>query len=208
MNFFDFDHPIMRFLSRVCDLLILNVLFLFTCLPIITIGASLCSLYYVSMKLVQGEDGNVVKNYFHSFVENFRQSTILWLGCVGLIFVFGYDYLILSSQNTTLFQVLRIAFFIVVLLCALCFLYLWPITAHYICSLRQIVKNSFFLSIGFLPQSLLMLAVYGVLCYFSFRSSLVFGMVLTLSACLLFSLSAYLSSHFFLKAFQKSSKQK
>ena len=47
-SFFNMDSPVMRFLSRLCDLMILNILCLICCIPIVTIGASITSLYPVT----------------------------------------------------------------------------------------------------------------------------------------------------------------
>ena len=40
MSFFNLDSPVMRFLTKVADLIILNILFLICCIPIVTIGAA------------------------------------------------------------------------------------------------------------------------------------------------------------------------
>ena len=39
---FSLDSPLMQFLTRACDLIITNILFLFSCIPIFTIGAAIC----------------------------------------------------------------------------------------------------------------------------------------------------------------------
>ena len=39
MSFFNLDSPVMRFLTKVADLIILNILFLICCIPIVTIGS-------------------------------------------------------------------------------------------------------------------------------------------------------------------------
>ena len=48
MKFFNYDSPIMQFLTRLTDLFILNFLFLICSIPIITIGASATALYSVT----------------------------------------------------------------------------------------------------------------------------------------------------------------
>lgn len=53
-GFFNMDSPVMRFLSRVCDLMILNFMCLICCIPIVTIGASVTALYSVTLKMVRG----------------------------------------------------------------------------------------------------------------------------------------------------------
>ena len=80
MKFFNMDSPLMRFMTKVADLMILNFLFIVTSLPVVTMGAAWTALYYVTMKMVKDEEGAIVKAYFHSFRQNFRQATVLWLG--------------------------------------------------------------------------------------------------------------------------------
>ncbi len=46
-GFFSLDSKFMQVMSRVADLIILNVIYLVTCLPVITIGAASTALYTV-----------------------------------------------------------------------------------------------------------------------------------------------------------------
>ena len=85
---FDMDSPVMRFLSRMADLMIMNLVVTICCIPIVTIGASITAMHYVMLKLVRGEDGYIVKDFFKSFKQNFKQSTIIWLIMCVFIFVF------------------------------------------------------------------------------------------------------------------------
>ena len=50
---FSLENPFMQFLSKVCDMLILNVVFIFSCVPLFTIGASLSALNTIALKLVR-----------------------------------------------------------------------------------------------------------------------------------------------------------
>ena len=54
MKLFDIDSPLGQLLTKITDLLILNLCFLICCLPIFTIGASLTALY--SITLTQSND--------------------------------------------------------------------------------------------------------------------------------------------------------
>ena len=42
---FNYDNPVWRFIGKLGDLIILNVLWLITSIPIVTIGASTTALY-------------------------------------------------------------------------------------------------------------------------------------------------------------------
>ena len=54
---FNLDSPIMVFLGKVGDLIWLNVLTMICCIPIVTVGASITALHYVSIKMVRNEEG-------------------------------------------------------------------------------------------------------------------------------------------------------
>ena len=69
----------MRYLNRFADLMILNLLFLLTSIPIFTIGASLTALYSVCFHLGTDREGSTFRDYFAAFKENFRQATALFL---------------------------------------------------------------------------------------------------------------------------------
>ena len=78
-KFFDMDSPVMRVLNRVGDLMIMNFLMILCCIPVITAGAAFTAMHYVLLKIVRGEEGYLIKGFFKSFKENFKQATILWL---------------------------------------------------------------------------------------------------------------------------------
>ena len=64
---FNIDNPIMQFISKIFDLVLLNLLFILFSIPVITAGASLSALYYVSLKILRGEDPYIWQNFFQSF---------------------------------------------------------------------------------------------------------------------------------------------
>ena len=54
-NFFGYDGPIFRFITRVVELIELNIITIIFCLPIITIGASLTAANYAVIKMYRRE---------------------------------------------------------------------------------------------------------------------------------------------------------
>ena len=43
-------NPVLDFINTLCNFVALNLVFLITCLPVITIGTALSSLYYVTLR--------------------------------------------------------------------------------------------------------------------------------------------------------------
>ena len=85
------------FMGRIGDLIILNVLFIITSIPIVTIGASFTALYQVILKLYDKEEKEtiVVRSYIRSFKEHFKRSTLIWLVLliVGALLIFDVLYI-------------------------------------------------------------------------------------------------------------------
>ncbi len=74
---FNLDAPIWVFMGEVADIIILGLLWWIGCLGIITMGSSTTALYYVLGKKMRKEPTYVVKDFFKSFKQNFRQSVPL-----------------------------------------------------------------------------------------------------------------------------------
>ena len=84
MNIFEEGSPFQRFLNKMTDLLILNVITALMCIPVIPAGAALTAMHYVLLKMVRGEEGYIIKSFFRSFKREFVQATILWILYVAL----------------------------------------------------------------------------------------------------------------------------
>ncbi|MDO5400800.1 MAG: YesL family protein [Eubacteriales bacterium] len=82
------DTPLARVLSKLGDLLVLNLLCLFCALPVITAGASLSALYGVLFRQEREGQAHLVRDFFRAFRQNFLQATALE-AMVALIAVFG-----------------------------------------------------------------------------------------------------------------------
>lgn len=91
MRIFNAESPLMEGLSKVADLVILNLLVLLCCIPVITAGAALTGMHYVLLKMARDEEGYIVRSYFKSFKENFLQATGMWLIFLVLLSVFILD---------------------------------------------------------------------------------------------------------------------
>lgn len=74
-----FDRPFWRFFSALGDFFLLNIYWLFTSLPLVTIGVSTSALFYVCLKKRRHEEGNLWQMYKKSFLENLKQGTFIWL---------------------------------------------------------------------------------------------------------------------------------
>ena len=56
MKIFAIDSPLMNILSKIADLMILNLITLVMCIPIVTAGASFTAMHYCCLKLARGHE--------------------------------------------------------------------------------------------------------------------------------------------------------
>lgn len=202
-RFLNPDNPVMEFIAKIFDLVILNLIFIFSCVPIITIGASTSALSYVTLKMVRGEDPYIWRNFWKSFRQNFKQGTLVWIFSI-LIFIFlGMDFYIINSQNTSLFAVVRILLWIVCAVALSVFLYVFPVISHFVCTTKQALKNALLMTFGHLPYTLMMLALAGLLLFLCSSSSKLFAMIVVLSGICGFSVVSFVYSIMFDRIFQK-----
>lgn len=156
MALFNINSGFWRFVNRALDVLLLNLLWLLFSLPIITIGASTCAAFYVTMKMVDEEEGYVARMFVKAFKENFKQGTIMWLFTAPCIYA---DYLIwqlvIKADDINFIIILGAILYTAVI--ALVILYSYPLIARYKNSLRNIVKNAFGVSMLYFKKTILIL---------------------------------------------------
>ena len=167
-NFFDPDGSIMKALSRVADLAILNVLWLICSLPIVTMGAATTALISVTLKMTDDKEGYLFRSYFKAFKRNFKQSTIGWLIILVALLILGADYYIMCQWDSQL----RYGMITVIILAALILLfvglYIFPLIAKFENTIGEYFKNALFMSIRHLPYTALLVVIFGIQVYADF----------------------------------------
>lgn len=65
-------------MNKVADLCILNIICLVCCIPIVTAGASITAMYYVTLKMVRNEEAYIVRSFLNllKIISNRRQLLI------------------------------------------------------------------------------------------------------------------------------------
>lgn len=187
-RFFDMDNPVLRFLSRMADLMILNILALLLCIPVVTAGASLTAMLYVELKWVRKQEGYTVRPFFQQFKANFKQATGEWLLMllVGLILYMDISMFRNTEEGTFPFalQVIVVVVGIVLYLMAQ---WIFPLQCHFENTVKQTLQNSALMAIANFPRTLGMGAVWIASVLLLFVSLTILPPILPISA--LFGLS-------------------
>lgn len=200
MKLFNLDSPFMQFLTMVGNLMIVNILTIMLCIPILTAGDAITAMYYVTIKMARGDDPYIVKSYFKSFKENFRQATILWVMVLVAAFVLVTDCRIVFTGMTGDFVVVLKAVIIVVsVIAAITALYLFPVLSRFENTIKHTIKNAFLMSILNLPRSILILLIHALPIVLVLVSANLIPVVFLLGL----STVAYLCSTQYVKIFKK-----
>lgn len=158
-KFFSPDSFAMRFLTLLCNLMYLNLLFLIFSIPLFTMGASLTAMYSTMFKMLHGDDPFIGKTFVKAFKENFKQATIVWVpfAILEVMFVSGtfITLNILDEMYKPLQYPLSISFF--VLLCVAN--YIFPQIAVFNQKNITVIKNAVLLALSNFPTTLFMIAV-------------------------------------------------
>lgn len=195
------DSPVIEFVSTVADYMLLNVLFLLTCLPVITIGPSVSALYAVMMKEVRHENTEILKMYLRAFKSSFRVSFGLSLIYTGLGVIIGFSLLFWWKQRLfSYISMVSIVFMSVgSLIYVFSLLYVFALSARFENDIIETVKNAFILAICNLKETLLLcfiLIAVSVLIFYIKISFLWIGFI----GC---SAVAYIQSKLYVVVFSK-----
>ncbi len=196
MSFFNMDGPVMRFLSRMADLMILNVIFILCCIPIVTIGASLTAISYVLLKIRDGEEGYIARGFFKSFKQNFRQATLIWLMILGAGILLGLDIYILRSMSGTLAQINTVLIMVLIVLLVFILFYVFAVLARFENTVLNTIKNACLMSILDFPKTLLMVGTVAAAIFLSFLNGTFLTWAILIWILIGFALIGYCNSWF------------
>ena len=205
---FNYDNPVWRFIGKLGDLILLNILWIVCSIPIVTAGASTTAVYYVTLKLVRDENDSTIKNFFHSFKENFKQSIIIWLLLMAAGALLAFDFwFFLTGQMHSLTgtpKLLMTAVFGGLLLVYLFIAtYVFALQSRFYNPVKRTLFNAFFMSVRHLLQTIGIIAIDVIVTALSYFGLYFLPQVAMLLVLFGFPLIAFINSYFFTSIFQK-----
>ena len=207
MKIFNIDGPLYRFLEKIGNLIILNLLLVVCSLPIVTIGPALTATYYVCLKMLRNEETGIIKSFFHSFKMNFKQGLILGVCVTVLAVLLMLDIHVLTyliSIPEAIAKVLLVITCLLLLVLFIISLYLFAILAQFDSTTPNLLRWSAALAISHFPVTLVsaLIAASPILILFFFVDIFVqFGIPIMM--LLGFSGVVFLQSYFYVKVFDR-----
>lgn len=151
---FRLDHPLMRGLSRLFDLILLNAAFLIACLPVFTIGASCSALYAVVFQMRNHSEERVLRAFFSAFKDNFKKGTALGAIALFLSVMLTVNYVLLANRNQSVFQGVSLVLLVAAtILYAMASVYVFALQARFENTVKNTIYNSILMAIRHFPRT-------------------------------------------------------
>ena len=181
---FDTDNFLMRFCEKVLDIVTVNLLFVVSCLPIVTIGVAKISLYQTIFEVKGSRRVPVFKTYMRAFKQNLKLGLQLGLLELGLFLISVVDLSLFWGQTSLGFQLIKAICLGILIFLTLVMLASYPIAARYDLTWKEVLQKGLLLVSFNFVWFFLMLAIILLIMMLLYLSG--FTLVLGGSAFLLF----------------------
>lgn len=144
-------------IRRLPSILLLNILFLLTGLPIITIGASYAAMTKVLVKILYNQPADTARDYFSAFIKNFKESTVCFAIESAFLMIVGFGaffYGMLAKQNPVFYPFFILSL-VVIILALSSGIYLYPLIVTVRSKAAIDIKNAVILGICRIKHSAL-----------------------------------------------------
>ena len=181
---FDTDNFLMRFCEKVLDIVTVNLLFVVSCLPIVTIGVAKISLYQTIFEVKSSRRVPVFKTYIRAFKQNLKLGLQLGLLELGIFLISVVDLSLFWGQTSLGFQLIKAICLGILIFLTLVMLASYPIAARYDLTWKEVLQKGLLLVSFNFVWFFLMFAIILLIIMLLYLSG--FTLVLGGSAFLLF----------------------
>lgn len=95
---FDIENPVMHYVVKIFDCMVLSVLWMLFCLPVVTAGASTTALYATLYRYIRKGEGHLWGTFWGAFRENLKRSTLVWLVSLAVAAFLALDVLVFRTK--------------------------------------------------------------------------------------------------------------
>ena len=155
-EFFNPEKGIWAWLSTMVDVCGLSIVWIFLCLPVVTIGPATAALYYTVVKCVRGRESGAFGYYFRSFLSSFKTGLLATLAVLpaALLLWMGHD--VVRWYGTNLggaAYILYVAYYFALIVPGGVLCWLFPLLGRFEYSLKDLFRTALQLSIAHLPST-------------------------------------------------------
>ena len=166
---FSTDGLLWRVLNTLTDVFALSVIWLFCCLPVVTIGPATTALYDSVVRCIRYQEAGPYKRFFRTFRADLGVSifsTILWIAVIGFG-LWSLSLLRSLGEASRSAAIASAAYYIIMVLPCGAACWVFPILSRFTYSWKDLNLTALKLSIGYLPRTVILVlltAETGLLC--------------------------------------------
>jgi len=144
------------------SLIILNIITLICSLPIVTAGAAIASMHFCLYRMIDDEEGYIVRSYLNEFRGNLRSATPIWLAMLAFAGLLYFEYSAFKGMEGA-GRVVIIFVYAGVLMLAMLGVWLFPLTAKFVYSVGACFRNALILCISKMIRTIAMVFIMSVI---------------------------------------------
>ena len=179
-SIFNTDNLFMRICEKILDLVTVNLLFLLSCLPLVTIGIAKISLYETLFEIKGARRVKVTATYVQAFRKNWKVGLKLSLLELLIVGISLFDLVLFWRQETMPFQMLKATCIGVIIFTSLLFLCTYPLAAKFEMTVKDLLQTGLIMVSLHFPWFFLMIALLAVIVFFLSSSGFVLLLGFTL----------------------------
>ena len=162
---FNMDNLFFRFMTKVCYVFFLSVLWLIASLPIVTMGAATVALHRVMLQLVRDEEGYLLHTFCQSFIKDLKKSTGIGLLLMGSFIILIADLAFFMKMGNTVGHIVTMVFTGMLFILSLMTMLIFHHMAWFDGSLKETLKSTLGMALAYMPYSVALLILAACMLY-------------------------------------------
>ena len=155
-DIFNPENLVFRMLSKGVDFVGLSLLWLLLCIPIVTIGPATAALYYTVVKVFRQKKGGRFSDISESVPRKFKAGNTCHTGLPSNSSFLAWGYNVMASNvSTSAGVVMYMAYYVVLLVPAAIFCYLFPLMGRFSFQTGALFRTAFIMALRHLPSTII-----------------------------------------------------
>ena len=143
-GFLDNDSIIGQILLRCWAVIICNLCFVLTSIPVVTAGAGWAAMDYALMNTLKNKDTAApFRDFWKGFRTNFKQATVSWLAGLVILGFLAMEWY-WCRQFGGVFEYFKVGIMVIAVCVLIVLIYLFPTMAAFKASIKQLIGNSIY----------------------------------------------------------------
>lgn len=143
-GFLDNDSLFGQIMLRCWAIIICNLCFVITVLPIVTAGAGWAAMDFALMNTLKNKDSaSPFRDFWKGFATNFKQATISWICSLVLLAFLAMEWY-WCRQFGGIFDYIKIGILMIAAVIVITMMYLFPTMAAFKATIPQLIQDSIY----------------------------------------------------------------